>query len=123
MSGKTIKEDDVKIGRRIRGARIAAGMSQEILGAKLGLSFQQVQKYEKGTNRVGGSRMLQIAKALGVNVADFFGDPVGEPAMDRLTIMATKDGFKLVAAFNRIENPEDRAMVVAMAERLSHPAV
>ncbi|MCX5571455.1 helix-turn-helix domain-containing protein [Kaistia nematophila] len=65
--------DDVAIGARIRAIRQARGMSQERLGKVLGVTFQQIQKYEKGSNRIGGSRMLQIAAALDTPVAAFFG--------------------------------------------------
>lgn len=67
---KTPKEADVTIGRNIRVLRIARSMSQEKLAAALGITFQQVQKYEKGTNRVGGSRLIQIANALQVAPAE-----------------------------------------------------
>ncbi|MEC9266823.1 helix-turn-helix domain-containing protein [Pacificispira sp.] len=63
---------DVYVGRRVREARVAKGMSQTDLGDKLGVSFQQVQKYEKGTNRIGASRLLQTSMALSVPVEYFF---------------------------------------------------
>jgi transcriptional regulator with XRE-family HTH domain len=63
---------DVHVGRRVREARVAKGMSQTDLGNSLGVSFQQVQKYEKGTNRIGASRLLQTSKALSVPVEYFF---------------------------------------------------
>jgi transcriptional regulator with XRE-family HTH domain len=66
-------EDDVEIGRRIRLQRINKGMSQTELGNSVGVTFQQIQKYENGKNRVGGSRMKQIADALSVTPAHFFG--------------------------------------------------
>lgn len=63
---------DVHVGRRVREARAASGLSQEKLANTLGISFQQVQKYEKGTNRIGSSRLWAIANALGVPVSFFF---------------------------------------------------
>ena len=63
---------DVHVGRRVREARVAKGFSQTDLGDQLGVSFQQVQKYEKGTNRIGASRLLQTAVALAVPVDYFF---------------------------------------------------
>src|SRR5215210_2579342 len=63
---------DQHVGRRIRMRRTMIGLSQEKLGAALGLTFQQVQKYEKGTNRVGASRLLDIAGVLGVGVEYFY---------------------------------------------------
>ena len=62
------KPDDVEMGRRIRLQRMLKGMSQEKLGDACGITFQQIQKYEKGTNRVGYSRMVQIANALGIPI-------------------------------------------------------
>ena len=64
MMKKQPKPDDILIGTKIRARRVAIGMSQEKLGEAVGVTFQQIQKYEKGTNRVGGSRLMQIAAAL-----------------------------------------------------------
>ena len=72
MSTKAPNPVDKYVGSRVRMRRIMLGMSQEKLGEALGLTFQQVQKYEKGTNRVGASNLFKIAKALGVEVAFFF---------------------------------------------------
>ena len=63
---------DVEIGARMKQARVAAGLSQTELGTHLGISFQQVQKYEKGKNRVGGGRLYKIARVLGVKITYFF---------------------------------------------------
>ncbi len=65
---------DVEIGARVKQARVAAGLSQTALGAHLGLSFQQIQKYEKGTNRISGGRLYKIARLLGVKITFFFDD-------------------------------------------------
>jgi len=65
---------DVHVGARIRTRRLLAGMNQETLAEKLGLTFQQVQKYESGANRVSASRLAEIADALGVTVSYFFAD-------------------------------------------------
>ncbi len=67
-------EIDIEIGKRVRQARVAAGLSQTQLGVQLGVSFQQVQKYEKGVNRIGGGRLYRIARVLGVKVTYFFDD-------------------------------------------------
>ncbi len=67
-------EIDIEIGKRVRQARVAAGLSQTQLGVQLGVSFQQVQKYEKGVNRIGGGRLYKIARFLGVKVTYFFDD-------------------------------------------------
>ncbi len=63
---------DVEIGARLRQARVAAGFTQTELGGQLGISFQQIQKYEKGRNRIGGGRLYKIARVLGVKITYFF---------------------------------------------------
>ena len=68
---------DVHVGGRVRLRRMLLGMSQEKLGEHLGLTFQQVQKYEKGANRIGASRLFELARILGVNVQFFFEDLPG----------------------------------------------
>ena len=80
---KRIQETDVEIGRRIKLHRLAKGMSQMEVANLCGITFQQIQKYENGTNRVGGSRLQQIANALGVPPAAFFdgGGTGGEQAI------------------------------------------
>jgi transcriptional regulator with XRE-family HTH domain len=65
-------EIDIEIGKRLNQARVAAGLTQSELGDRLGISFQQVQKYEKGRNRIGGGRLYKIARALGVKITYFF---------------------------------------------------
>lgn len=72
MSKKSPDQIDVTIGANVRRVRNLRRMSQEALGERLGITFQQVQKYEKGTNRIGGSRLQQIADALEVSVTEFF---------------------------------------------------
>lgn len=72
MGPKTPDPIDVHVGHRLRLFRTQKGVSQEALGAKLGITFQQVQKYEKGTNRISASRLQHCAKELQVKVADFF---------------------------------------------------
>jgi transcriptional regulator with XRE-family HTH domain len=73
---KQVTDIDVRIGARVRAARDAAGLSQSVLAAGLGISFQQVQKYEKGANRFSASALQEVADLLGVPVAQFF-DPPG----------------------------------------------
>jgi transcriptional regulator with XRE-family HTH domain len=111
---------DRQVGARIRLQRTLIGMSQERLGELLGLTFQQVQKYEKGTNRVGAGRLLAIAEALGVSVTYFFEEfevPTrkagGAAAIERL--LSTREGVALAEAFLRIENPTLRRALVELA--------
>lgn len=77
MNAKKLTNADAQIGNRIRMRRVIIGMSQESLGRLLGITFQQVQKYEKGVNRVGGGRLQEIAKHLGVRTNYFFDEAPG----------------------------------------------
>jgi len=74
ISPRQVDNIDREIGRRIRELRIIAGLTQEKLGDRLGQTFQQVQKYERGQNRVSGSRLVKMARALGVSVASLIPD-------------------------------------------------
>jgi transcriptional regulator with XRE-family HTH domain len=111
---------DRHVGARIRMQRTLIGMTQEKLADILGITFQQVQKYEKGTNRVGAGRLLAISKALGVPVSFFFeGQPSegGEArASDVQSLLASREGIALAQAFVRIENDAMRQALVAMAQ-------
>ena len=71
---KPVDSHDRQVGQRVRMYRIKAGMSQHVLGKQLGVTFQQIQKYEKGLNRIGASRLQQISELLGVGVASLFED-------------------------------------------------
>jgi transcriptional regulator with XRE-family HTH domain len=119
---------DKEIGSRMRMRRMLIGMSQEKLGEMLGLTFQQVQKYEKGTNRISVSRMIDIANVLGVDIHFFFEGLTGgkkaagsEPAQPAFVsdFMATQEGHQLMRAFTRIGNPKMRRAVVQLATSLA----
>lgn len=118
-TGKGPHPADIHIGRRIRLRRLMIGMSQERLGERLGLTFQQVQKYEKGANRVGGSRLCAISRVLNVPPGYFFeglddrgGTAPSDAADDALSFLATGEGLRLVAAFQRIANRETRLKLI-----------
>jgi transcriptional regulator with XRE-family HTH domain len=130
MAKKAPNPIDKHVGSRVRMRRMMLGMSQEKLGDALGLTFQQVQKYEKGTNRIGASRLQQIALILQVPVAFFFeGAPpppgkafgLGEaPSPTYVTeFLATNDGLTLVKAFMRIGNAKLRRRVVDLVEEMA----
>lgn len=101
---------DIHVGQRLRAARVLAGMSQERLGATVGLSFQQIQKYEKGHNRIGASRMQQLAQALNIPPSYFFDqsptDPAALPAVSNQTADAAavsrRQSLDLVRYFSSI---------------------
>jgi len=116
---------DRHVGSRVRMRRIMLGMSQEKLGEGLGLTFQQIQKYEKGTNRIGASRIQQIGKVLEVPAKFFFdGAPGGwegettshtSPAL--LELLGTRDGQILINSFVRITDAEIRRSFVCLVEK------
>src|SRR5712692_8004482 len=127
MTKKTPNPVDKHVGSRVRMRRMMVGMSQEKLGDALGLTFQQVQKYEKGTNRIGASRLQQISHILQVPVAFFFEGaphvPGGTSGMGDAPspayvsdFLASSDGLALTKAFRRIKEPRlrrrDRKSVV-----------
>src|SRR5713101_5899029 len=113
MAKKAPNPIDKHVGSRVRMRRMMLAMSQEKLGDALGLTFQQVQKYEKGTNRIGASRLQQISHILQVPVAFFFEGAPSVPGIPQATapspayvadFLATSDGIRLANAFMRIEN-------------------
>src|SRR5215471_15110051 len=121
---------DKHVGSRVRMRRMMLGMSQEKLGDGLGLTFQQVQKYEKGVNRIGASRLQHMSHLLQVPVPFFFegaphlqGQPqgVGEAPSPAYVFdfLATIDGLALTKAFMRIKAPELRRRIVALVEEMA----
>jgi transcriptional regulator with XRE-family HTH domain len=121
---------DKHVGSRVRMRRVLIGMSQEKLGEALGLTFQQVQKYEKGTNRIGASRLQQISTILSVPVSFFFegapGNDPGKPGMNDsassayvVDFLSTTEGLQLNKAFVRIKDPKVRRRVVDLVATLS----
>lgn len=113
---------DVHVGSRVRYRRMIVGLSQEKLGEKMNLTFQQIQKYEKGTNRIGASRLFQLSKILEVPVGYFFEDAFAnsapsnplpgmrEPAQEAvlLDFLNSREGLELNRAFARIGNAKVR---------------
>jgi transcriptional regulator with XRE-family HTH domain len=130
MSTKAPNPVDKYVGSRVRMRRIMLGMSQEKLGEALGLTFQQVQKYEKGTNRVGASRIQQIAEILQVPVSFLFeGGPSGMPNANGVNegpspsyvsdFLATSEGLTLTRAFTRIADAKLRRSIVELVEQIA----
>lgn len=121
---------DRRIGQRVRSRRLEIGMSQERLAELLGVTFQQVQKYEKGVNRIAASRLHDISNALDMPVSRFFegmsaGRPggVSEASKDYAEdILATPEGAQLVALFASIQNVRVRRRVVELVRALAEEA-
>ena len=121
---------DVHVGSRVKLRRTMMSMSQEKLGDALGITFQQIQKYEKGTNRIGASRMQQISAALKVPVSFFFEDaPIEGTAVTGMAeasatsyvvdFLSSPEGIQLNRAFVRITNPALRRKVVDLVKTLA----
>jgi transcriptional regulator with XRE-family HTH domain len=130
MAKKAPNPIDKHVGSRVRMRRMMLGMSQEKLGDALGLTFQQVQKYEKGTNRIGASRLQQISQILQVPVAFFFeGAPTLHAQPEGMAeapspayvsdFLATSEGLALTKAFTRIKQPRLRRRIVDLVEEIA----
>ncbi|APG83213.1 helix-turn-helix domain-containing protein [Sinorhizobium americanum] len=124
---------DIHVGSRIRLRRTMLGMSQEKLGESLGITFQQIQKYEKGTNRVGASRLQNISSILNVPVSFFFEDAPGEggagPGMGEapssnyvVDFLSSSEGLQLNRAFVKISDPKVRRKLVDLVKALAAEA-
>ena len=125
MKAKTPNAIDAYVGDRVRQRRKLLGLSQVSLSESLGITFQQLQKYEKGVNRIGASRLQRISEVLGVPIGFFFdeGDrAVGQhlsPHADEVaSFIASKEGLALTRAFIAIEDPNVRRTLLALARSL-----
>jgi len=130
MATKAPNPIDKYVGSRVRMRRIMLGMSQEKLGEALGLTFQQIQKYEKGTNRVGASRIQQISEILQVPVSFLFeGGPTSTTGGNGFSegtsptyvadFLATSEGLALTRAFTRITDTKLRRSIVDLVEQIA----
>jgi transcriptional regulator with XRE-family HTH domain len=117
---------DKHVGTRLRVRRMMLGMSQTYIGDALGVTFQQVQKYESGVNRIGAGRLHQIAGILGVPVTFFFDDTPAKagslPAEDPMAGLANSAGLRLAMAFTRITDAELRRRIIRLVEKLAGAA-
>ena len=109
---------DVAVGNRVRELRTRAGLSQTDLGEKLGVSFQQVQKYEKGVNRMGASRLIQICDALKVSIADVF-DGVESTVDAAQKTLADPEAMRIARDIQLIENENMRLAVKQLVRTMS----
>jgi transcriptional regulator with XRE-family HTH domain len=125
---------DIHVGSRVRLRRMLIGMSQEKLGEKLGLTFQQIQKYEKGINRIGASRLFDLAQVLGVPVQFFYEEaPCADPQpflgsgfgatlteSSIVEFLRSRDGLELNRAFVRISDAKARRAIVDLVRSLAN---
>lgn len=124
VMAKRIEPVDALVGRRVRAYRLSLGMSQTTLGDKVGVTFQQIQKYERGTNRIGSSRLKKVATVLGVGVGALFAEPESDQAgQDPLTeITSLPHAARLLKAFAGITDEKLRLALVKLAEGLQERA-
>jgi transcriptional regulator with XRE-family HTH domain len=127
MPKKQANPIDIQVGNRVRIRRMLIGMSQERLGDLLGLTFQQVQKYEKGVNRIGAGRLFEVSRILNVPV-DFFyeGVSVAQPGMDDpqaappvMEFVSSGEGLQLSLAFMKIKDTKVRKRVLDLVKSLA----
>jgi len=125
---------DAHVGTRVRMRRMLLGMSQEKLGEHLGLTFQQVQKYEKGVNRIGASRLYDMAKVLGVAVQFFYEEAPGKTSSATsvpgfaetpdesyvVEFLSSRDGLELNKAFVKITDPRLRRTIIDLVRSLAN---
>jgi transcriptional regulator with XRE-family HTH domain len=129
MNRKPPNPIDIFVGSRVRLRRLMVGMSQEALADRLGVTFQQVQKYEKGTNRISASRLQAIADVFRVPPSFFFHDEdntglstsvrTGHETGDVSSFVSSKEGLDLNRAFLKIEDARVRKSIIALATALS----
>jgi transcriptional regulator with XRE-family HTH domain len=113
---------DEVIGQHIRFYRLRKRMSQSALAKSIGVSFQQVQKYENGTNRVPGTRLIHIARALATPVGAFFGESQTD-GISAVTLAGDRQAFKLIEAFSHIKDERVRLAVLHIVESMAHSKV
>jgi transcriptional regulator with XRE-family HTH domain len=130
MGAKSPDKIDVEVGQRIRLGRQAANLSQTALADQLGVTFQQVQKYEKGINRVGAGRLTKIAHTLGVPVGSLFGTEETIPPRkgqhdpnSPLALLVAPGALRLLRAYAKLNDGVTRRAVVGMIESISHRPV
>ena len=119
---------DIHVGERVRQRRRMLGLSQETLAKEIGLTFQQVQKYERGSNRISCSKLFEISRVLKVPVDFFFhglpgddGEEFSDSASERtiLSFLATAEGVELAKFFPQIQNPKWRRKITELVVTLS----
>ena len=126
MPKKQANPIDIQVGNRVRIRRMLIGMSQERLGDLLGLTFQQVQKYEKGVNRIGAGRLFEVSRILNVPI-DFFYEGVStqpgagelESAPPVMEFVSSGEGLQLSLAFMKIKDAKVRKRVLDLVKSLA----
>lgn len=110
---------DVEIGARVRHIRKMRGLSQTDLGHAIGVTFQQVQKYERGSNRISSSALIFIARALEISPGVLLGEETEEGAAVDWRLLAEEGAHEFMQAIGKIRSPEDRRIVYELAKSLA----
>jgi transcriptional regulator with XRE-family HTH domain len=110
---------EIEMGKKIRLRRVEQRISQSDLGEKLGVSFQQVQKYEKGVNRVGASRLQQIAAALDVPVTFFYDSDTKTREVESLLFLDSAFSLRLLRAYSKIKDQAVQRQMVSLMEAIA----
>ena len=132
MPKKQANPIDGQVGNRVRLRRMLIGMSQERLGELLGLTFQQVQKYEKGVNRIGAGRLFEVSRILGVPIDYFYegvsgsaggqGFSENEASPPVMEFVSSGEGLQLSLAFMKIKDPKLRKRVLDLVKQMAEDA-
>ena len=112
---------DRSVGHRVRMFRVSRGLSQSTLASQLGVTFQQLQKYESGANRVGASRLLRIAAALGISIGELFepSPPKSPNSKSPFHLLADRDALRVLTAFARTKDPRVRRAIARLVESVA----
>ena len=122
MSAKRATSVDAEVAKRVRAQRTRLGLSQTQVGQKLGVSFQQIQKYERGTNRIGAGRLFQLAAIFNIPIQALFPQneqQAGQSSEERdalSDLLLTADGRRLCKAFLQVEDRQVRKQIIALVE-------
>jgi transcriptional regulator with XRE-family HTH domain len=123
MGPKNTSTDvDALVGERVRSRRLQAKMSQAKLGEAIGVTFQQIQKYEKGANRIGSGRLFKIAEVLQCDITEFYDSVRNDPTITSTPFskfLATNEGVAIIEAMVKIKSQALRRAVIDIAEKLA----
>ena len=117
---------DIHVGKKIRTQRMMSGISQSELGDRIGVTFQQIQKYEKGANRVSASRLVEIANAMSIDVRSFFDEFDAQDNDNHATrdeFVVSRQGLQLNAAFLSIRNEAVRTRILKLVQEIAQSEV
>ncbi|MEA2876377.1 MAG: hypothetical protein QOF14_1573 [Hyphomicrobiales bacterium] len=119
MTKRRATPEDVAIGEKVRALRLDRGLSQSELGERVGVTFQQLQKYEKGVNRVSAGRLVRVAAALNVPIMAFYDAAERHGSKQSFSYLQTRGAVRLVRAYGDIPARGSKAALVTLAEALA----